>query len=105
MRTLVPLALLLAVPAMAAAQPSGWSASIGASAPEPPAATIQITRPVNADELDKAIARPSQACEIKPVMTDEDYRRCGARPPDYSVDFAAPWPRDKAAPSRRRAGG
>lgn len=101
--------LLLGLPGLAFAQASGWAASTGASAPSTPAARIEVFRPSSAGSLPDV--RPSRSCEIKPVMTDEDYRRCGARAPNYDVDFAAPWPADTPWPpekgdlSRRRAGG
>ena len=65
----------------------------------------------NLEEVRAAAEHTGFPCVIKPVMTDEDYRRCGARAPNYDVDFAAPWPADtpwlpeKGDVSRRRAGG
>ena len=110
MRTLVAVLLLgLATPAWS--QPSGWAASTGASAPSAEAAAprIEIFRS-SPGERSLPDVRRSRDCEIKPVMNDEDYRRCGARAPSYDVDFAAPWPAntpwppDKGDAIRRRAG-
>ena len=104
-------ALLLGLSVPALAQPSGWAASTGASAPSAEAAgpRIEVFRSSPAERRLPDV-RPSRDCEIKPVMNDEDYRRCGARAPSYDVDFAAPWPADTPWPpekgdvSRRRAG-
>jgi hypothetical protein len=46
---------------------------------------------IAAAELGKRVAR--EGCVIKPVMSDEDYRKCGARPPQpqsASVGSSAP---------------
>lgn len=104
-------ALLLGLSAPALAQPYAWAASSGATAPSREASEprIEVFRPSSASSLPDV--RPSRDCEIKPVMTDQDYRRCGARAPSYDVDFAAPWPTaspwppDRGAERRRRAGG
>lgn len=104
MRHLLALVFIAAMPGFPHAQPSGWAASSGASAPEAPGPVIEITRPVNSRDDGNPAARPGEApCEIKPVMSDADYRRCNARPPSYDVDFAAPWPADKPVAGQRRS--
>ena len=49
--------------------------------PLPPVATPRVSDPrfTRFTPVDK----PTTACEFKPVMTDADYRACGATPPSY----------------------
>lgn len=71
-----------------------WSALAQAPAPkepaapqEPPAmekqpATTEVTQPIDAPTLRRTSAEAAP-CVIKPVMSDDDLRRCGATPPKY----------------------
>ena len=49
---------------------------------EKPPATTEITQPVDAPTLRRQTAETAP-CVIKPVMSDDDLRRCGATPPKY----------------------
>ena len=71
------------------------SMPLGAWAQEPPAplpAPRDEARPkIVAAEIGKRVA--PEGCVIKPVMSDDDYLRCGARPPQpqsASVGSSAP---------------
>jgi hypothetical protein len=80
------------------AAPVAWlllSMPIGAWAQEPPAplpAPRYEARPkIVAAEIGKRVA--PEGCVIKPVMSDDDYLKCGARPPQpqsASVGSSAP---------------
>lgn len=71
-----------------------WSALAQATAPKEPAApqkqpamekqpaTTEVTQPIDAPTLRKTSAEAAP-CVIKPVMSDDDLRRCGANPPKY----------------------
>lgn len=73
------------------AQESGMAAGYGSAPavpydpvdyrPLPPVATPRVSDPrfTRFTPVDK----PTTACEFKPVMTDADYRACGATPPSY----------------------
>jgi hypothetical protein len=68
---------LAQAPMKDAAQPEA------AKAPATPASTATVaTVPVDAPTLRKASAETAP-CVIKPVMSDDDLRRCGATPPKY----------------------
>lgn len=68
---------LAQAPMKDAAQPES------AKAPATPAGTEMVaTVPVDAPTLRKATAETAP-CVIKPVMSDDDLRRCGANPPKY----------------------
>lgn len=49
---------------------------------EKPPATTEATQPVDAPTLRRQTAETAP-CVIKPVMSDDDLRRCGANPPKY----------------------
>jgi hypothetical protein len=49
---------------------------------EKPPATTEVTQPVDAPTLRKQTAETAP-CVIKPVMSDDELRRCGANPPKY----------------------
>jgi hypothetical protein len=71
-----------------------WSWTLLAQAPDKPAApqkdpameqpapAPEPTQPVDAPMLRKQTAE-TMPCVIRPVMSDEDLRRCGATPPKY----------------------
>lgn len=49
---------------------------------EKPPAPTEVTQPVDAPTLRKQTAETAP-CVIKPVMSDDELRRCGANPPKY----------------------
>jgi len=69
--------LLAQAPMKDAAQPEPAKAPAGAATTE----TVS-TVPVDAPTLRKTSAEAAP-CVIKPVMSDDDLRRCGANPPKY----------------------
>jgi hypothetical protein len=68
---------LAQAPMKDAAQPEPAKAPAGAASTE-----AVSTAPVDAPTLRKASAETAP-CVIKPVMSDDDLRRCGANPPKY----------------------
>ena len=69
--------LAQATPMKDAPQPESAKAPAGAATTETVA-----TAPVDAPTLRKATAETAP-CVIRPVMSDDDLRRCGANPPKY----------------------
>jgi len=71
-----------------------WSALAQATPPKEPAAPqkepavekppapVELTQPIDAPTLRKQTAETTP-CVIKPVMSDDELRRCGATPPKY----------------------
>jgi hypothetical protein len=58
-------------------QPVAQPAPVSLEAPAPPA-TVQKSQP-SAAQAPHPVSRPRAECVIKPVMTDDDLRACGAR--------------------------
>jgi hypothetical protein len=63
-------------PAAPVPQPDPASSPASANSPDK-----EIQPKVNAAEIGKAVSR--EGCEYKPVMSDDDLRKCGITPPRY----------------------
>ena len=84
----------MAIRGMAAAAAAGWfvlqCGTVLAQAAKPAPAPTQAAAPAPIQRAAKpatapaptpaGVTRPEPECEIKPVMSDEDLRRCGATP-------------------------
>uniref|UniRef100_UPI0035B36435 hypothetical protein n=1 Tax=Zoogloea sp. TaxID=49181 RepID=UPI0035B36435 len=65
--------------------PRAASRGVGATPAQAPAGALPAVRTMRPADPDfgKLTSHPviAVACEIKPVMSDDDYRACGATPP------------------------